>query len=498
MNYRLNCLFLSIILVSHSCFSQIVYDTELGASLGANSQNPFWFHSNRYGELPTTSNFLIGKMGLYKEYTLDSTNKLKNKWIGWRAGLKGILNLSSKSNFNLLEAYVNARIWDIEIGAGRKKEFIGLFDPILSTGNYSYSTNTLPVPKWYLSSRGFIEVPFTTQMVAFKFNYSDGILGIAPTTSFTNYKILPETYIHQKSFYGRFGRPNWSIKSYGGFSHSVMWGGETIYTNNALNWDKWTLYKGVIQGVSWNQSRVGNHVANIDMGLSYENKRHIYTIYKQTPVEDGSLVDDFKNWIDGLYGINIFFKEKNTKKIAFNRTLLEIFYSYKQGGSIFLWDTQNRILGRDNYFNHYIYASGWSYKGRTLGTAVIAPQTLFRKELQDGTSGFTMNNRIAMLHVALQGTAYHKYDFMLKTSLSRNAGTYDQPINPQRWQFSGLLELKTKTKYWGGAEAVGMLATDLGGLYPNSLALYVGLRKTGVFGDKHSVKNEKSTVKKVR
>ena len=35
-----------------------------------------------------------------------------------------------------------------------------------------------------------------------------------------------ETYLHQKSLYGRFGKPEWKWKLYGGFNHQVFWGNE--------------------------------------------------------------------------------------------------------------------------------------------------------------------------------------------------------------------------------------------------------------------------------
>ena len=32
------------------------------------------------------------------------------------------------------------------------------------------------------------------------------------------------TYLHQKSLYGRFGKPEWKLKLYGGFNHQVIVG----------------------------------------------------------------------------------------------------------------------------------------------------------------------------------------------------------------------------------------------------------------------------------
>ena len=40
--------------------------------------------------------------------------------------------------------------------------------------------------------------------------------------------LLPGTYLHQKSLYGRFGKPGWKLKLYGGFNHQVLWGNEKV------------------------------------------------------------------------------------------------------------------------------------------------------------------------------------------------------------------------------------------------------------------------------
>ena len=40
-------------------------------------------------------------------------------------------------------------------------------------------------------------------------------------------RFIKNSMLHQKALYGRFGKPHWRIKLYGGINHQVVWGGNT-------------------------------------------------------------------------------------------------------------------------------------------------------------------------------------------------------------------------------------------------------------------------------
>jgi hypothetical protein len=58
--------------------------------------------------------------------------------------------------------------------------------------------------------------------------------------------------MHQKSFYGRFGKPHWKIRLYGGFNHNVQWRGKYVTQNSTSglnqNPSDWIDYLHVITG----------------------------------------------------------------------------------------------------------------------------------------------------------------------------------------------------------------------------------------------------------
>ena len=87
--------------------------------------------------------------------------------------------------------------------------------------------------------------------------------------------LLLGSYLHQKSLYGRFGKPGWRLKLYGGFNHQVVWGHEQDYYTEDYTLTPIETYFYVITGKRYTngyiqEERQGNHLGSIDLGLEYE------------------------------------------------------------------------------------------------------------------------------------------------------------------------------------------------------------------------------------
>ena len=474
--------YVALLFLLGNCYSTycqtIDYSVEGGAFLSGTT-TPFWQYANQNGEVSRSqATSLWAKSTLRKSYATDSLGN--NKLIDWGGGATGILSMSNQSTAFLAQLYAQLKIWKIELSVGRRYEQIGLVDQSLSSGNFSFSNNALPIPKIQLASMGFVDVPLTKRLLSFRFNYMDGQLGETPVNPFGVNLLIKDTYLHQKSLYGRFGKPHWKLKLFGGFCHQVMWGGEYQIWPNNFDLTQKERYWGVVSGGSWQSSRIGNHVANLDVGFSYRFPHFDLMFYRQSLVEDGALYRGLSNIVDGLNGLSIDFKQTTTRKITLEKGVMEILYTYSQGGDVF--DYANGIFGKNNYFNHYVYLTGWSYQGRTLGTPFIMPTTDTRADLKKiNKEPFTNNNRLFLLHLALKGKAFDKYTFLTKLSFSKNAGIYDFPFPNGTNQFSGFLEVRTKKKWLGGCELMGSAAIDVGKLVPNQVGIYVGIRKQGHF-----------------
>lgn len=443
----------------------------------SNGHSPFWQQANNYGEIPDYNNANIwAKIALRKEYLADSVPK--KRLIQWGGGATLVTSVANNSSLFFSQLYAQMKIWKIDISAGRKYEQVGLIDPILSSGNYSFSTNTLPIPKFQIASLGFIDVPFTKKLLALKFNYADGYLGETTANPFGRFVNIQHTYLHQKSLYGRIGKPHWKFQFFGGFAHQVMWGGEYQVWPTDFQLSQKERYWAIISGGSWLSSRVGNHVANLDIGFSVTSNNYNWTFYRQNIVEDGSLYRGLSNIGDGLNGVEVKVKLRKKNNLKLDKIIVELLHTYNQGGETL--DFATGRFGADNYFNHYLYQQGWSYLNRTIGTPFITPMVDTNEHLQqDNENVFTNNNRILLLHFGLQGTCYEKYSFIAKFSFSKNAGTYTIPFYPRANQFSSIIEIKTPTKVLKGGEWFGSLATDIGSLLPNRIGIFVGYRKSG-------------------
>ena len=493
---RLNCFFgllFGLFWVSAS-YGQVLkplrYSSELGSYGPASGPVPFWLRANQYGIVPRETAFLTVRQGLRVDYhdapvtPLDSL-RAANRRVDWGWGAEAVLNGGSTPKVLIPEAYVKVLFANsLEVWAGRRREVIGLADSPLSSGSYAWSGNALPMLKVQVALPDYWP---RNSLFGFKGFYAHGW--------FEEDRFIKNILLHQKTLYGRFGKPNWKLKLYGGLNHQVMWGGNTerlpggVIKNNQLP-NRFSDYIDVVTastlgnrtGVDTNrisafdrENRIGNHLGSVDVGFEYTARTFSVSAYRQSIYEDGSLFY-LINIQDGLNGLRV----RNRKPAVAGRfqmreVLLEYLYTESQGGSLFLEDARHR--GRDNYFNHSQYQDGWSRYGLTLGTPFISPSADSRADLPK--YGFTNNNRVAVMHLGLSGQVPGGFGVQLKASYSENLGTYEVPFLQSVRQFSGVISVSAPLHLLGGLTAHASVATDMGELYEQNTGFYVGLKKEG-------------------
>ncbi|MGA0555172.1 capsule assembly Wzi family protein [Larkinella sp. VNQ87] len=465
--------------------------TEVGGFYGTSTQTPFWLRSNQFGVVPTSLPYATLRAGVRRDVryysTADTLPAKRRNFFGVGYGLDVIGNVASGGQTALLvpEAYVNMRVGALELVGGRRREVVGLVDSTLSSGSYSWSGNALPMPKIQVGLSEYTSFPFKNGLLAFR--------GFLAHGWFDNRSIVRNAYLHQKALYARLGKPNWRIKLYAGFNHQVEWGGTTrdltegLVKNGRLPASAEAFYYMMIgkslgaqtAGVDTTyysrfdrENRIGNHLGTIDLGFEYSTKRISILLYRQSIFEDGSLFYG-TNLEDGLNGIR--FRNLNPASSGFRITgaVAEFLYTKGQGGSQFL--DADLLRGRDNYFNHSQYRNGWSYQGNGIGTPFITPMTDSRPDLP--RYGFFVNNRVRAYHAGLHGGFGRQATFLVKVSYSQNYGTYEMPFAQTVEQFSSLLQLGIPLNQ-SGLLATVSAAADQGGLFPNSNAIYAGIRKT--------------------
>jgi hypothetical protein len=372
---------------------------------------PFWLRSNQFGSIPLPGNSGSVYGSFHKYY--DTLNR---PLVDWGGSLEGRVNLGSTAQGMITEGYLKLAVSEFELKAGRVKEIMGLMDSTLSSGSFAMSGNALGIPKVEVSMPQYFAIPILGEVFAFKGNFAYGWLGSVPIQY--RYKGRLNTLFHQKSFYARFGKPEWRLHLYGGFNHQVMFGGEKTVFGKTYDLNGWQTLMHVVSGKTWNYSKVGNHLGSIDLALQYDFNEFSIYIYRQNFYDEGALYY-LANIADGLNGIRITHTGQSNARITWKKILLEFFYSKDQAG--YPWSKPTKS-GDENYYNNYEYAEGWSYKQAGIGSPLISDR-LDTRIFQNDPHDFFNNNRVVAVHAGIEA-AIRDFEITGKITYSKNYGTF--------------------------------------------------------------------------
>lgn len=466
---------------------------ELPLSVTTNDVVPFWMRANRFGSVPLdgASGSVIGSIS--KRYASKSAGI-----FDWRAGLIYRLNAGNKVEGTLIEGFAAVKAGIFELKGGRTRDVMGLVDTTMSMGAFAVSGNAVGIPKIELSVPEYWRVPIWGGLLSFKGNFAYGWFGttaITPTRGggAKNDDIPPITsYYHQKSLYGRLGKPGWRLNIYAGFNHQSMYGNEDdIY--EGFNLSKLESFFYVATGKTWRANsgfatKLGNQLGSIDLGATYDFDNTQIFVYRQQIYDVGALAH-LANIRDGLTGIS--FRNKRKGDSGWSKLLFEFLYTKNQAGE--LWSKTTKS-GDEAYYNNYMYAGGWSYRDRAIGNPFLTPRHEARSDLRYKDSEYFVNNRVVAFHAGFEGNV-KSIKIRTKLSYSLNYGTYGTspigsslgrrrivlppPYFQQVNQFSGLLE---GSKAFGNNWEVGLAtAYDSGELLYNSFGMLLSLRKSFQF-----------------
>lgn len=451
---------------------------------------PFWLRSNQFGSIPLdgTSMSFIGSAR--KDY--DWSN---DKLFDWGASVEGRANLGQGSTLTLIEGYGKVRLSIFELRAGRSKQIVGLCDTTLTSGSWAVSGTNLGIPQVGVSIPEFYTIPWFGELFAFKGNYSHGWMGDLQMSRYVEADTLQiRSFLHQKSFYGRIGKPSWRFKLYGGFNHQVVWGNEQDYYTEDYTLKPIETYFYVITGKLYSsgyiqKERQGNHLGSIDVGLEYDFEKVKLLLYRQNFYEAGNLAS-LGNIQDGLNGISLQNKQTGSSVAIWHKMVFEFLYTKNQAGRPWSPESGSHY---EPYYNHGQYLTGWSYKGAGLGNPFISTRKDIRTGLAVHPGDYFVNNRVIAFHFGCEGEI-KDLSYILKASWSRNYGTYNTTDEEQstsipdpgsygifgeQKQLSALLELNRKLNNGINLGFIG--AFDSGELYYNSFGIFLKASKTFIF-----------------
>lgn len=475
-----NILFLLFLFIGMpTVFSQrtIEYKASLSGLVSSRKQLPMWATANRYGVLPENRGGLM-QAGVFSGFNPE-------KKVQTAYGFSGAGFLSQQKNKIFIDELYFCLKWkEIRLDLGMihpEEEFNGVS---AQNGNILESANTRAMPGYNLHT-DYIRVPFTGNVLAFKFNYSDYVM--------TDKRFVDRTRLHHKSFFVRV-TPWHRIDLIGGLEHWVQWGGNSpIYGKQpgSLH-DYFRVITGRNGGagstVSDSVNALGNHLGRRYLRLNFRANTFQLSCYYDNLFEDGQ-PDHLRSLPDGTYGL-YYGNRRETPWVS--DVIYELTYTKYQSGryhdrpatpeEMKKQDPDDHYYGKiilggnDNDFNNGEYRSGWTYYGRIIGTPFITPRT----PNSDGITLGTYNNRVIAHYIGIKGYFARKVPYKLRLSYSLNYGTYSQPLEHTPGQCSFGLEAgilrNVKLPFLVDVGIYG----DYGKLYDNNFGVSIRISRNGI------------------
>ena len=419
---RITAIFL-LLVCSHFTFAQN-FRTAAGIQsegvAGSGDQLPFWFVHNRSGKLrPQGITQFLQEAYLLGDLHFSDRFKVEG-------GTEVALLVSDKgTDLQVVQLFatVGGKYLSLRGGAFADPEILGGLSS--SNGELLHSLNSRPYPRIELSTNGYIPVPFAPRWLRFKAQFDEGWLN--------DTRIVEKPHLHHKQLLLQIVANSRTTFTAGG-NHYVFWGGTSPQYGALPSGVK--NYFRYITGRSGNagfpetdqQNVAGNQLGSYLMTLEKKFSELDLEVRINHPFEDRSGME-FDNWRDNLYTLYLRFRGE---KPLVEEVLAEYCYTRHQSGDRHQLEgpRSERMRGLDNYFNHGVYQTGFTYRGFIIGTPFFGPVMQNATGVVAGVS----NNRISAWHLGAKGNLGEQIRWKGLASYTQNSGTYAQPFNPVRKQ----------------------------------------------------------------
>lgn len=404
--------FLIFLITPSDLYAQ--FSLETTGVISSKSTTPFWFQSNRHGIYSNEGSQFLARFQYHDSYT-----DLEN--VDLHYGASFIARPGDQSTFSLNQGYLKLQGFGLELAGGRFIDPSPLFyDNELGMGSLGVSTNASPIPKIKLGLRDWISFPFTKDFVEMYGYITHSWLG---SDRYAN-----DVLLHEKAAYLKFGGAR-TVNLYGGLVHFAQWGGSSPDQSVGDIPNGFSDFLDIFFAQSGDESTpgqdqayvLGNQLGTWAFGSEINFEKAHLSIYLQSPIETKYDLK-LKNMSDILTGILIDFSEESNLPI--DKFVYEYLYTKNQAGPRRLDPNANPDVdlyrGNQNYYNHEIYKSGWTYQYRTIGIP------LFKAD-EDALG--ILNNRIIAHHVGVE-SSFHRVELYGKITYSKNFGKRCDNRNP--------------------------------------------------------------------
>ena len=484
---KLSLALIFLLTVVHQSFAQgnisrdsLVFSTTLGSMLYSDDFAPFFLVHNRWGEVNDQQTvFAAGE--------LSYSYRLNDKW-SFESGFS-----FRNETFSSYYAAANYNVFYLRLGA--YKEQLGGLGSDLTVVNYGLGRNARPAPMIEIGMNDYMNVPLTHGYFQFKAHLGQRWL--------EEDRYISKALMHSKDIYFRVNLEREIGLIFGaGLVHFAQYGGtDPMGQEQPSSFDDYLKVffgRGIpneFGGTSGEANALGNHLGMTDIVIQKSLGEHMLNFNFQTPFDDsGSLhMVSFTNYLASFQWI------LPNKDGLFQEVVVEYTQSKRQSGPGLpdpvpqfpdVASNQGREFGgRDDFHNNYLYQSGFSYYGMSMGNSLFSTYGWTQNFLEPYPSYNVLfsNNRIKAFTVGVKGGLSSIIEYKLQVAYTENYGTYaglyegrfnwggvavdpdfDYVFSGGKKQYYSLLDFKFKRPFKDKPIDVNlMLAIDGGELYNN-------------------------------
>ena len=445
---------------------------EYGATVHTGDNTPLWQVSNLQG-LGSIKNSTYVRGGAF----------YKDKWGKWAvdAGLDMVVAAGFTSSVH--QVYADFRYKWLGIFVGSKEMTAPLINPLLSSGELTWSGNSSPIPQIMV---GIPDYVYLLPRLAIKGEiaygwFTDGHYLEKHTAIDKGYWYTKGIKYHHKEGFVRIGVPGGKWQLDFGMTLDTQFGGKLVNANgvtdlgNGLK-DYFRIFIPGSAGADAPDNDAnfyqGNFVGSEQIRGTYRGKNFSVSAYLDNYFEDFSGMGKQNGW-DGLWGVELTFGNFN----PVNNVVLEFLQTTNQSGPLHgLHEPEDgpvhKTGGMDNYYNNGLY-HGWAHWGMANGNPLLR-SPVYNK---NGNMAFRYN-RVKALHVGWSGGISHEWSYVGKLSYSRTWGTYLAPTLDIMENFSAYASF-AYVPHWAKGWALNVsLGLDMREIYGDNLGFQMKLHKS--------------------
>lgn len=479
-------LFILAFLFSIQSFAQNIIQgvelhTEASVTVGSCDYAPLWLVANRQGVVSARANSAYERIGLRRSMNKDSLGELR---LGY--GLDVQLSQNAENTLFVHQAYAEMEWKKLRLTVGQKERSVDLRNNRLTSGGLSQGINARPLPEVLLDV-DYFSIPLTDHWWKWRFRGGFGVTTdgawqrrwTAPSARYSS-NIL----YHEKALYWKFGREEvFPLTFEIGIQMQTQFGG-TSYNASGRNYDGLNTIKhsenlNAFWHALWpmgsqdetdglHPNAAGNTLGSYNMRLSWTPGKYSVRAYFERVFEDASMLTLQYGIYDHLLGLEVGLP----KNPFLTAIVVEHLSTTDQGGAVYHDETPSlpdHICGRDNYYNHHLYA-GWQNYGMGIGNPLLTSPIYNENHRLS-----FLNNRVRAWHFGLSGNPSERVAWRALLSFTRNYGTYEAPLDDILSQ--SYLMGEASYRLSGGASVSLAVGCDHGRLIGNSFGAQLTLIK---------------------